>query len=267
MRANHSATRVLLACWGIGLGLACGASCQAVGAEPETPSVGSTSIVRLARPVRSPRKVLPGPAKRRVRQRDKVTTASTLRMVPLGRLDAIARGQSTRSTDARAPTSGVPEKRYQDLTIDTTPDLRNLAAGRTSRLEEMREIQLPEPTAPPEDIGLIDRTYQWHATAVTWTAPQFFHRPLYFEQPNLERYGHFTRHWHLASAASAAHFFGTLPALPYKIGRDRPCERIYTLGYLRPGDCNPHQKHPRGVSDRGVLLQSVVVGGLIFLIP
>ena len=66
----------------------------------------------------------------------------------------------------------------------------------------------------------------------------FCHRPLYFEEINLERYGYGCG-WCLQPGASAAHFFGTVPALPYLMTVDCPHECIYTLGHYRPGSCPP----------------------------
>ena len=75
----------------------------------------------------------------------------------------------------------------------------------------------------------------------TYISPVFYHKPLYFEQPNLERYGQGTYRC-LQPAASSIHFFGTIPLLPYKALTQHPCEKHYTLGNQRPGNCNPVQK-------------------------
>lgn len=107
--------------------------------------------------------------------------------------------------------------------------------------------------APPENLAqkvfsqepVEDFPYgyqrDWDPTVALWEAPSFYHRPLYFEEVNLERYGH--RQVHLQPVHSAAHFFANTIALPYKMLVHHPCERIYTLGHYRPGDCNPHDHH------------------------
>lgn len=74
-----------------------------------------------------------------------------------------------------------------------------------------------------------------------WISPVFYHKPLYFEQPNLERYGIGTHRW-LQPAASSVHFFGSIGLLPYKMLTQHPCEKYYTLGNRRPGNCNPVQR-------------------------
>lgn len=96
----------------------------------------------------------------------------------------------------------------------------------------------------PEDVrGAVDmygNQVGWAFQQYAWVSPTFAHRPLYFEQPNLERYG-IGPHRGVRSALSAAHFFGSVVALPYKMVAAPPFEPIYTLGNQRPGDCVRHQ--------------------------
>lgn len=104
-----------------------------------------------------------------------------------------------------------------------------------------------------------------------FAAPAVYSRPLYFEQPNLERYGHhvaWCEHDNLTqSALSAAHFFATVPVMPYKMGATLPDECSYVLGSYRPGSCNPHQLLRPELSVRGLALEGAAVTGLIFLVP
>lgn len=100
----------------------------------------------------------------------------------------------------------------------------------------------------------------WYPMVAMWEAPAFYHRPLYFEEVNLERYGH--THQHLQPVYSAAHFFANTLALPYKMGAYHPCERIYTLGHYRPGDCNPHDIHTTPFTWKGVVYTGVVYSGI-----
>jgi hypothetical protein len=106
----------------------------------------------------------------------------------------------------------------------------------------------------------------WSATTFAWNATCLCHRPLYFEEINLERYGYGCCE-SLQPAASAAHFFATIPTLPYCIGTDCPCECIYTLGHYRPGNCNPWQCHWPRWSTRAALAEGGVWTGMVFLIP
>ncbi len=102
-------------------------------------------------------------------------------------------------------------------------------------------------------------TYQWNATC-------FCHRPLYFEEINLERYG-YGCHPCLQPAASAAHFFATVPALPYCMAAECPGECIYTLRHYRPGSCPPWRHHYPPRDGLAALTEGGVWTGLIFLIP
>ena len=103
-------------------------------------------------------------------------------------------------------------------------------------------------------------------TLFTWKAAGYCHKPLYFEDWQLERYGH--SHGPLADPFfSAAHFFTTLPVLPYKMGVELPWECVYPLGYYRPGDCAPWTVPAIPISLRGMAVEAATVTGLVFLLP
>jgi hypothetical protein len=104
--------------------------------------------------------------------------------------------------------------------------------------------------------GLV---YQWDATALC-------HRPLYFEEINLERHGYGCCAC-LQPLASAAHFFGTVPALPYCMADECPCECVYTLGHYRPGSCPPWRCHWPSWDPLAAAAEGGVITGMIFLIP
>ncbi|MEO8270531.1 MAG: hypothetical protein ABI557_12480, partial [Aureliella sp.] len=101
---------------------------------------------------------------------------------------------------------------------------------------------------------------------VQWTASGLCHKPLYFEQVQLERYGHETGPV-LQPLISSAHFFGNIAVLPYKMGIHPPGECQYALGYFRPGDCAPYMIGPIPWSLRGAAAQAVVVTGGAALLP
>ena len=100
-----------------------------------------------------------------------------------------------------------------------------------------------------------------------WASPAMRHKPLYFEQPNLERYGNHVGGTCLASVAATGHFVGSVLSLPYQIGAQPPRECVYTLGVYRPGSCNPHYFHASPISCKGMLTQGAAVTGLVFLFP
>ncbi len=124
----------------------------------------------------------------------------------------------------------------------------------------------------PEECTLIQRgapdrlTHGWAPITFTWKATALCHKPAYFEQVHLEQYGH---SWgpFLQPVASGAHFFLTVPVLPYKMGLYPPNECIYSLGYYRPGSCAPYMLDPLPLSIRAALFEAGAWTGGAFLIP
>lgn len=100
-----------------------------------------------------------------------------------------------------------------------------------------------------------------------WQASGFCHQPLYFEEVNLERYGYTCKCQCLQPVCSAAHFFGTVPLLPYMMVTQPPCSCQYTLGYYRPGSWAPYQCHRPIISADAGAVEAALIVGLIFLIP
>ena len=100
-------------------------------------------------------------------------------------------------------------------------------------------------------------------TLFTWKAAATCHKPLYFEDVHLERYGH---SWNpvVQPFASAAHFFISVPLLPYKMGLNPPGECMYTLGYYRPGSCAPYMFEPIPFSLRAAAAQAAGVTAFTF---
>lgn len=124
-------------------------------------------------------------------------------------------------------------------------------------------------TVFPEECGLGDEVFtgrHWAPKTYTWKASGICHKPLYFEDVQLERYGH-SAHPLVQPFLSGAHFFATVPILPYKMGMDPPNECVYPLGWYRPGSCAPRMIYPVPLSLRGALVQGATVTGLIFVMP
>lgn len=107
---------------------------------------------------------------------------------------------------------------------------------------------------------------QWTPTTMTYTASNLCHKPLYFEEVNLERYGH-TAGPLAQPIISSAHFFLNIAVLPYKMGVHAPQECQYALGYYRPGNCAPWIIPPVPLSVRGAWYQATAVTGTALLIP
>ncbi|MEZ6127972.1 MAG: hypothetical protein R3C59_04775 [Planctomycetaceae bacterium] len=126
---------------------------------------------------------------------------------------------------------------------------------------QARQILTDDPNQNPEFLS----NRLWPQTTYMWKAAAVSHRPLYFQDDNLERYGH--HHGIFEPAISAAKFFGRVPLIPYMVGAT-PCDECqYALGYYRPGDCVPlHQTHPKQ-SVLGVAYQVAAVTGAVLVIP
>ena len=106
----------------------------------------------------------------------------------------------------------------------------------------------------------------WLASSYQWQASALCHKPLYFEEVQLERYGHttgpFTQPW-----VSGAHFFLNIAALPYHMAYQPPHECQYALGYYRPGSCAPWMIPPVPISFRGAAAEAAAIVGGVYLIP
>ena len=121
----------------------------------------------------------------------------------------------------------------------------------------------------PITCSLDDRSFEsrdFVETTLTWKATGACHKPLYFEEVQLERYGH---EWgpFAQPVISSAHFFGNIAVLPYKMGIHPMNECQYSLGYYRPGSCAPWTVGPVPLSLRGALNQAKVVGGIAWALP
>lgn len=138
------------------------------------------------------------------------------------------------------------------------------------------DVGLPDEKLPPDyaaqffaSAGMAPQlpgtSRPWATSLESWQATALCHRPLYFEEVNLERYGKSLGV--VQPVASAANMFGRVLALPYLIGATPPRECVYTLGQGRPGSYMPLYLHRPPVSIRGGLLQATAVTGTVFIVP
>jgi hypothetical protein len=112
------------------------------------------------------------------------------------------------------------------------------------------------------DVELAPRN--WQLTTFTWKASGLCHKPLYFEQEQLERYGHSAGPIR-EPLVSAAHFFVDLCLLPYSMGVHPPNECIYALGHYRVGSCAPWLVPAFPLSLRGAACQAGFVAAFVTL--
>jgi hypothetical protein len=102
-------------------------------------------------------------------------------------------------------------------------------------------------------------------TQFEWESPAMAHRPLFFEEVNLERHGYHVKH--LQPFLSAAHFFGRVPAMPYLAASQRSRVSNYTLGHYRPGSCAPYVWYYPRPSLTGATIEGALITGLLLAIP
>lgn len=116
------------------------------------------------------------------------------------------------------------------------------------------------------DDGSIFAPRAWCEVTYMWKASGLCHKPLYFEDVHLERYGH---SWgpYVQPLVSGAHFFGRLPVLPYMMGLKAPNECVYTLGHYRPGNCAPYLIDPIPFTWRAAALQAGATVGAAAVLP
>ncbi len=107
------------------------------------------------------------------------------------------------------------------------------------------------------DSGIRD----WRLCTFTWKASSLCHKPLYFEDVQLERYGHSAGPF-LQPLSTTAHFFANVLLLPYNMGVYPPTECRYPLGHYRPGSCAPWIVPAFPISERGAKAQLITVLGI-----
>lgn len=121
----------------------------------------------------------------------------------------------------------------------------------------------------PFECGLVEEPLlarTWQPLTMTWKASGLCHKPLYFEEVQVERYGH-TLGPIVQPVWSGAHFFANIALLPYNMGVHPFNECQYALGYYRPGSCAPRQIPPFPLSARGALLEAGTIVGGVYLLP
>ncbi len=119
------------------------------------------------------------------------------------------------------------------------------------------------------DIGITTSTWtdrSFPEIALAWEATNFYHNPLYFSDPALERYGH-SYHPIVQPFASIARLGVQFAFLPYQMTIDPPCKEEYALGWYRPGECAPMLHYPVPLNAEAAVVEAAAITGLIFIIP
>ena len=122
--------------------------------------------------------------------------------------------------------------------IDTDRGQQRFAVA---RLNDADWAAIAEQWRVPVECGIgggdtVERF--WEPQTFTWTASSLCHKPLYFQNIQLERYGHSAGPI-LQPVQSTVHFFRSYITLPFSMALNPPSECQYALGYYRPGNCAP----------------------------
>jgi len=108
-------------------------------------------------------------------------------------------------------------------------------------------------------------TRDWGMYAFNWEAKGLCYGPLRFEEVNLERHGYAVPL--VQPVLSAAHFFGTLPILPYKMAATSRWNCQYSLGHYRPGSYTPFRYNRVPWRLYPAAVQAGVVTGAVLVLP
>jgi hypothetical protein len=144
-------------------------------------------------------------------------------------------------------------------------DIRTIKPSLSYALREIEADQLPQDFESRLDKGeYIAR--QPGPTVLQWAPTNFYHYPLYFEDPALERYGH-TYHPLIQPFASTGRFAGQLVGLPYQMVLHPVHSRQYALGYYRPGEVAPKKHYQIPFNTEATIMETAVVIGLFLILP
>lgn len=89
------------------------------------------------------------------------------------------------------------------------------------------------------------------------------HRPLYFEQLNLERCGR--TEGCATNLISGVHFLTNTVMLPYRLATERPDCPVPSHGDCRTCQSYSHDIEPFGIEPRGILVEAAAMAGFVFL--
>lgn len=173
----------------------------------------------------------------------------------------------TDSTGDTLATGKLVDYRFNQALIQT--DEGPVVKISVDRLSQKDLCYLADAWGIPVECPLdtsIQYSRDWTGITMMWKASALCHKPLYFEQVQLERYGHTTGPFS-QPFFSGGHFVLNIATLPYKMGINPMNECQYALGYYRPGSCAPWLLSPIPLSLRGGLTEAAFIFGGGALLP
>lgn len=142
---------------------------------------------------------------------------------------------------------------------------------RSRNLSKIRLSAAPPPGSPPVENPLRDvdtdavGAGRHEPKTVSWVPPALAHKPVYFEEVGVERYGQ-TRSPALQPVISGGKFLADAVTLPYKMGVDSPERVAYDVGLPRPGSPTSGVRESLPFSMKGMLYQGAASTGAVFFI-
>jgi|688.fasta_scaffold37737_2 hypothetical protein len=151
-------------------------------------------------------------------------------------------GSKTVGSDAPLELLSLDGIKNLNHPVNPTEIFQRFDISRAVKNPESLASLLKEPSEEPIPSIQDARDYGlWSDTPVLWDSPVFCYNPLYFEQVNLERYG-IGYNRPVNAIVSGSRFFIDASLLPIRILQTPHKSCTCTLGYLRPGNCNPTYK-------------------------
>jgi len=155
------------------------------------------------------------------------TSNGPIGVLPIARL--------TQSDTTRGVAAAFSTEKYTGPMASAEELFMNLHVSEEFETQPGEQLQ-----AQRTSLDSVATSYTWMPGVYTWASPSFYHRPLYFEQANLERYGMGPQRC-VQPFFSGMHFFSSIALMPYKLLTQHPYERVYSLGNQRPGDAACYQ--------------------------
>jgi len=164
---------------------------------------------------------------------------------------------------------GEAQKLEEKIAYDCKAAREELRRKKLSDISLDIDVRARKGFEVPHDCQLSDTAFEprnWECSDFVWTASGLCHKPLYFEERHLERYGHSTSPY-TQPLLSGAHFYGSVVMLPWNMGLKLPNECVYALGHYEPGDCAPYMIPALPITARAALFEAGAAVGLIYLLP
>ena len=163
----------------------------------------------------------------------------------------------------------VPSDRYDpDYAAGETDDPCRYLCPRPDDCPPLEKDELARNACPPDiplpDAGAIGRN--WDPKRYHWVASDLTYNPLYFEDPQLERYGQ-TYPFLVQPFVSTGRFLGQATLWPYLAAVDPPHSCVTPLGYYRPGECAPKLHPALGFDAVSAFEAAIFYAGTIVVLP